>query len=50
MFRLSVETAEKAGIPKAEVESGVREIIRGIPYHLLFRSVDSMFKEHRKRG
>lgn len=50
MFRLSVETAAKAGIPKDEVEKQVAEIVRGIPYHLIFKSLDSMFREFRARS
>ncbi|KAM0752334.1 hypothetical protein T439DRAFT_287453, partial [Meredithblackwellia eburnea MCA 4105] len=47
MFRLSVETAAKAGIPKLEVEKQVGEIVRGIPYHLIFKSLDGMFREQK---
>ncbi|KAK4702306.1 hypothetical protein P7C70_g3918, partial [Phenoliferia sp. Uapishka_3] len=47
MFRLSVETAAKAGIPQKEVEKQVGEIIRGIPFHLIFKSLDGMFREQR---
>lgn len=47
MFRLSVETAVKAGIAKEEVEKQVAEIVRGIPYHLIFKSLDSMWRDHR---
>lgn len=43
MLRLSLETAAKAGIPAGEIEKQVGEIVRGIPYHLIFKSLDSMF-------
>jgi len=45
MFRLSVATARKAGVPTAEVEQQVSEIVRALPSHLLFKSVDGMFRE-----
>lgn len=50
MFRLSVETAAKAGIPKKEVEKQVAEIVRGIPFHLMFKSLDGMFRERRSKA
>ena len=49
MFRLSVDTAVKAGIPKEEVEKQVGEIVRGIPYHLIFKSLDGMWREQRAK-
>ena len=49
MFRLSVETATKAGIPRGEVEKQVGEIVRAIPYHLIFKSLDGMFREQRSK-
>lgn len=49
MFRLSVETAVKAGIGKEAVEDQVKEIVRGIPYHLIFKSLDGMWREHRTK-
>ncbi|KAL8278250.1 hypothetical protein RQP46_009423 [Phenoliferia psychrophenolica] len=49
MFRLSVETAAKAGIPQLEVEKQVGEIVRGIPCHLIFKSLDGMFREQKKK-
>ncbi|BGP48545.1 hypothetical protein JCM10450v2_004421 [Rhodotorula kratochvilovae] len=45
MFRLSMETAQKAGIPSAEIEAQVGEIVRALPSHLLFKAVDGMFRE-----
>ncbi|GAA6008204.1 hypothetical protein JCM11491_001928 [Sporobolomyces phaffii] len=45
MFRLTVETAEKAGIDKSEIEKQVSEIIRNVPYHLQFKALDGMFRE-----
>lgn len=50
MFRLSVETAVKAGIGKEEVEKQVAEIVRGIPYHLIFKSLDSMYRESKSKA
>ncbi|KAI5475169.1 proteasome subunit alpha type 1 [Pseudohyphozyma bogoriensis] len=50
MFRLSVETAAKAGIPTSEIETQVAEIIRGIPYHLIFKSLDGMWREQRAKA
>lgn len=49
MFRLSVETAVKAGIAKEEVEKQVAEIVRGIPYHLIFKSLDAMYRESKSK-
>jgi len=45
MFRLTVETAEKAGIDKSEIEKQVSEIVRNVPYHLQFKALDGMFRE-----
>ena len=47
MFRLSVQTAEKAGLDKAEVHRQVSEIVRGVPYQLQYKALDGMFKEYR---
>lgn len=45
MFRLSMETAQKAGIAQEEMEKQVGELIRGLPHHLIFKSLDGMFRE-----
>ncbi|THH33800.1 hypothetical protein EUX98_g460 [Antrodiella citrinella] len=47
IFRLAVEFAKKAvGDPgKAEVEERVGEIIRSLPTHLIYKSLDGIFKE-----
>lgn len=45
MFRLSVETARKAGIDAAEVERQVSDIVRMLPNHLTFKAIDGMFRE-----
>ncbi|KAH8917564.1 hypothetical protein BT69DRAFT_655463 [Atractiella rhizophila] len=45
LFRLGVETCVKHGGDKAEVETKVSEMIRNLPYHLVFKSLDSMFKD-----
>ena len=45
MFRLSVETARKAGIDAGEVEKQVAEIVRMLPHHLQFKAIDGMFRE-----
>ena len=56
MFRLAVEYAKKAvGDPekgRAEVEERVGEIIRCLPGHLVYKSLDGIFKEWRveKKG
>lgn len=47
MFRLSVQTAEKAGLDTQEVHRQVSEIVRAVPYALQFRALDGMFKEFR---
>lgn len=53
--RMSTEYAEKAlgeGKGKEQVEDRVGEIIRSLPSHLLYKSLDGMFKEWRveKKG
>lgn len=51
MFRLTVKTAEKAGIDQAEIEKQVSEIVRSVPHHLQFKALDGMFKEvYKPRG
>ena len=47
MFRLSVQTAEQAGLDTKEVHRQVSEIVRGVPYTLQFKALDGMFKEWR---
>ena len=53
--RLALEFAEKAlgeGKGKEQVDERVGEIIRSLPSHLLYKSLDGMFKEWRadKKG
>lgn len=54
IFRLAVEFAKKADGDqgKAEVEERVGEIIRCLPSHLIYKSLDGIFKEWRveKKG
>jgi 20S proteasome subunit alpha 6 len=49
MFRMTVEYAKKAvgndETGKKEVEERVGEIIRCLPSHLIYKSVDGIFKE-----
>ena len=47
IFRLAVEFAKKAvgDTGKAEVEERVGEIIRSLPSHLIYKSLDGIFKE-----
>ncbi|TCD70481.1 hypothetical protein EIP91_003242 [Steccherinum ochraceum] len=47
IFRLSVEFAKKAvgDAGKGEVEERVGEIIRSLPSHLIYKSLDGIFKE-----
>lgn len=47
MFRLSVQTAEQAGLDTKEVHRQVSEIVRAVPYTLQFKALDGMFKEWR---
>lgn len=54
MFRMAVEYAKKA-VPekgKNEVEERMGEIIRCLPSHLVYKSLDGIFKEWRveKKG
>lgn len=54
MFRMTVEYAKKAlgAKGKGEVEERVGEIIRCLPSHLIYKSLDGIFKEWRveKKG
>ncbi|KAI0771496.1 hypothetical protein BD413DRAFT_549026 [Trametes elegans] len=54
MFRLAVEYAKKADGEKgkAEAEGRMGEIIRSLPSHLIYKSLDGIFKEWRveKKG
>lgn len=54
MFRMTVEYAQKAigDKGKTEVEERVGEIIRCLPSHLVYKSLDGIFKEWRveKKG
>jgi 20S proteasome subunit alpha 6 len=55
MFRMTVDFAVKAlgdGKGKAEAEERVGEIIRCLPSHLIYKSLDGIFKEWRveKKG
>ena len=55
MLRLSLKTADKAeasgaGGLRDEVEAEVREVLRGIPWHLSFKALDGMFKEWNNKG
>jgi hypothetical protein len=43
LYRLALSLAGPEG--KAEVERKVGEIVRALPYHLIFRVLDSMAKE-----
>lgn len=47
IFRLAVEFAKKAkgDEGKTEVEERVGEIIRSLPSHLIYKSLDGIFKE-----
>jgi len=50
LVRVATDFAEKAvgdGKGKAQVEDRVGEIIRALPSHLLYKSLDGMFKEWR---
>jgi hypothetical protein len=50
MFRLSVQTAEQAGLDTKEVHRQVSEIVRAVPYTLQFKALDGMFKEWNNKG
>ncbi|SGY21103.1 BQ5605_C016g08195 [Microbotryum silenes-dioicae] len=50
MFRLSVQTAEKAGLDTQEVHRQVSEIVKGVPHHMQFKALDGMFVEYRKKN
>ena len=54
IFRLAVEFAKKVNEEKgkSEVEARVGEIIRCLPSHLIYKSLDGIFKEWRleKKG
>jgi 20S proteasome subunit alpha 6 len=48
LFKMGLDAAIEAGVPKAEVEKRIGEIIRDLPYSLIFRSLDSMFPDFKK--
>ena len=54
IFRLTVDYAKAAAGDKgkAEAEERVGEIIRSLPHHLIYKSLDGIFKEWRveKKG
>ena len=45
LFKLAMEIAETSGTGRDMVERRVGDIIRALPYHLVFKSLDSMAKE-----
>ncbi|CED82438.1 hypothetical protein [Phaffia rhodozyma] len=45
VLKMAVEMAVKAGVPTETVNDRVAEIIRALPQQVLFRGVDSLFKE-----
>ncbi|GJN90801.1 hypothetical protein Rhopal_003815-T1 [Rhodotorula paludigena] len=45
MFRLSMTTAQRAGIAREEMERQVGDVIRIVPSHLQFKSIDGIFRE-----
>jgi 20S proteasome subunit alpha 6 len=45
IFRMSAEYAEKAGEETGKVEERVGEIVRALPQHLIYKSLDGIFRE-----
>lgn len=48
MLRLSLKTASRVGDESVlkEVEGEVREVVRNLPAHLVFKALDGMMREH----
>lgn len=49
LFKLGLEAAVQAGVPKDEIDRKVGEIVRTLPYFLIFRSLDSMFSDYKRQ-
>lgn len=45
IFRMTTEYAEKASEEAGKVEERVGEIVRSLPQHLVFKSLDGIFRE-----
>lgn len=48
LFQLGIGTALQAGTPRKDIDRRVGEIVRNLPYSLIFRSLDSMFADYKK--
>ncbi|CAE7175379.1 unnamed protein product [Rhizoctonia solani] len=45
IFRVATDYGARAGIERAVVEERVSEIVRSLPTHLVYKSLDGMFRE-----
>lgn len=45
MFRMAVEYGGQAGVEKEVIEGRVGDMVRSLPQHLLYKSLDGMFRE-----
>lgn len=48
IFKLGMEAAVDPGTTKPDWDRKVGEIVRGLPYTLVFRALDSMFSDFKK--
>jgi len=49
LLRLGLEAAVEAGVKRSEIERKVGEIVRTLPYSLIFRALDSMFVDFKAK-
>jgi hypothetical protein len=45
LFKLAIDTAVQAGLGREAIDRKVSEIVRALPYSLLFKALDTMAKE-----
>jgi len=45
LFKLSVDMAAKAGLGRESVDAKVSEIVRAVPYALVYKALDSLMRE-----
>jgi hypothetical protein len=45
LFKLAIDTAVQAGIGRETIDRKVSEIVRALPYSLLFKALDTMARE-----
>jgi hypothetical protein len=48
LFKLGIEAAQDAGVPKAEIDRKIGEVVRNLPYSMIYRSLDSMYIDYKR--